>query len=105
MCPAINQLINAIPCFQRKIDGIIKSNDCEEMFAYLDNITVGCAIQQEHFISLVKFLNVAESRNLTLNELKCVYNTGTTDLVRCGIKADTLQSDPKALSSYATTKQ
>ena len=34
-------LKNAVPCFQRIIDRIIKENDCEGTYAYLDNITVG----------------------------------------------------------------
>ena len=33
-------LTNAVPCFQRVIDDIIKSNDCQGTFAYLDNIIV-----------------------------------------------------------------
>ena len=35
------ELKNAVPCFQRIIDRIIKGNDCEGTYAYLDNITVG----------------------------------------------------------------
>ena len=38
-------LTNAVPCFQRIVDDIIKSNGCEGTFAYLDNITVGGATQ------------------------------------------------------------
>ena len=34
-------LKNAVTCFQRIIDRIIKENDCEGTYAYLDNITVG----------------------------------------------------------------
>ena len=34
-------LTNGVPCFQRIIDEIIKSNKCTGTYAYLDNITVG----------------------------------------------------------------
>ena len=45
-------LTNAVPCFQRIVDDIIKSNGCEGTFAYLDNITVGGATQEDHDKSL-----------------------------------------------------
>ena len=38
-------LTNAVPCFQKIVDQIIKSNNCEGTYAYLDNITVGGADQ------------------------------------------------------------
>ena len=41
-------LTNAVPCFQQIVDGIIKSNRSEGIFAYLDNITVGGATQEDH---------------------------------------------------------
>ena len=65
-------LTNAVPCFQRFIDDIIKSNNCEGTFAYLVNITVGGAIQQEHDVNLANFLAVAKKHNLTFNDSKCV---------------------------------
>ena len=48
-------LTNAVPCFQRIVDDIIKSNGCEGTFAYLDNITVGGATQEDHDKNLSKF--------------------------------------------------
>ena len=61
-------LTNAVPCFQRIVDDIIKSNGCEGTFAYLDNITVGGATQEDHDRNLSKFLFVAKIHNLTFNE-------------------------------------
>ena len=48
--------------FKRIIDDIIKSNNCEGTFAYLDNITVGGATQQEHDVNLANFLDVAKKQ-------------------------------------------
>ena len=87
-------LTNAVPCFQRIIDDIIKSNNCKGTFAYLDNITVGGTTQQEHDVNLNRFLAVAKNHNLTFNESKCIYNTDTIDLLGYRIKNGTLQSDP-----------
>ena len=92
-------LTNAVPCFQRIIDDIIKSNNCEGTFAYLDNITVGGATQQEHDVNLANFLDVAKKHNLTFNESKCVYNTDTVDLLGYRIKAGTLKPDPTRVKS------
>ena len=39
-------LKNAVPCFQRIIDRIIKENDCVGTYAYLDNITFGGKTQE-----------------------------------------------------------
>ena len=41
-------LMNAVPCFQQIINNIIKENDCEAIFAHLDNITVCERNQSEH---------------------------------------------------------
>ena len=92
-------LTNAVPCFQRIIDDIIKSNNCESTFAYLDDITVGGATQQEHDVNLANFLDVAKKHNLTLNDSKCVYNTDTVDLLGYRIKAGTLKPDPTRVKS------
>ena len=70
-----------MPCFQRIIDDIIKSNDCKGTFAYLDNITVGGITQQKHNENLEKFLAVAKQQNLTFNESKCMYNSESIDLL------------------------
>ena len=66
-------LTNAVPCFQRIIDNIIKSNNCKGMFAYLHNITVGGTTQQEHNVNLDRFLVVAKSHILTFNESQSVF--------------------------------
>ena len=92
-------LTNAVPCFQRFVDDIIKSNNCEGTFAYVDNITVGGVTQLEHDRNLAKFLAAAKDHNLTFNEPKCVYSTDTVDLLGYRIKAGTLQPDPERVKT------
>ena len=92
-------LTNAVPCFQRIVDDIIKSNKCNGTVAYLDNITVGGKTQQEHDANLQKFLTVAKNCNLTFNESKCVYNTDTVDLLGYRITAGSLQPDPERVKT------
>ena len=92
-------LTNTVSCFQTIIDDIIKSNNCEGTFAYLDNITVGGTTQQEHDVNLANFLAVAKKHNFTFNDAKCVYNTDTVDLLGYRIKAGTLKPDPTRVKS------
>ena len=92
-------LTNAVPCFQKIINDIIKSNNCKDTFAYLDNITVGGTTQQVHDVNLDRFLAVAKSHNLTFNESKCIYNTDTIDLLSYRIKNETLQPDPARIKT------
>ena len=54
-------LTKAVPCFQRIVEDIIKSNGCEGTFSYLDNITFGGATQEDHDKNLSKFLSVAKT--------------------------------------------
>ena len=88
-------LTNAVPAFQRVIDDIIKNNKCDGTVAYLDNITVGGKDQEEHDRNLSKFLAVAKSSNLTLNENKCVYSTDTVDLLGYRICKGVIRPDPE----------
>ena len=92
-------ITNAVPCFQRIVDDIIKSNDSQGTFAYVDNITIGGATQQEHDRNLAKFLTVAKDHSLTFNESKRTYNKDTVDLPCYRIKAVTLQPDPKRVKT------
>ena len=87
-------LTNAVPCFQRIVDDIIKSNGCEGTFAYLDNITVSGATQEDHDKNLSKFLSVPETHNLIFNEAKCAYSTDTIKLLGYVIHNGFLRPDP-----------
>ena len=104
-------LINAVPCFQRIVDDIIEYNGCKGTFAYLDNITVGGATQEDHDKNLSKFLSVSKTHNLTFNEAKCVYSTDTIKLLGYEIHNGCLRRDPdrvktlRELSPPKTTKE
>ena len=88
-------LKNAVPCFQRIINDLIEQNDCKETWAYLDNVTVAGKTKEEHDINLQKFLDVAKTHNITLNDSKCFYSTDTIDLLGYRISRGTLRPDPE----------
>ena len=87
-------LTNAVPCFQRVIDYIIESNNCKGTFAYIDNITICGKTKEEHDQNLKHFLQVAESCNLTFNELKCSYDTAVVRLLGYEIENGKLKPNP-----------
>ena len=88
-------MTNEVPCFQRIIDEIIKSNKCTGTYAYLDNITVGGKTQEEQEANLEKFLKVAKDCNLTLNKDKCVYSAECINLLGYQINSNFLKHDPE----------
>ena len=92
-------LTNGVPCFQRNIDEIIKSNKCTGTYAYLDNITVGGKTQKEHDANLEKFLKVAKDCNLTLNKDKCVYSAECINLLGYQINSGSLKPDPARMET------
>ena len=93
-------LTNTVPCFQRIINNIIKSNGCEGTFAYLDNITVGGTTQEDLDKNLSKFLCVTKTHNLTFNEAKCAYSTDTIKLLGYEIHNCSLRPDPDRVKLY-----
>ena len=55
-----------VPWFQWIIDDIIKRNNCKEIFAYLDNITICGKTKEEHDANLKNFFEATAKDNLTL---------------------------------------
>ena len=89
------ELKNAVPCFQRVIDDIIRVNKCENTYAYLDNITICGKTQEEHDTNLQRFLRVAKECNLTFNDDKSTYSSKTIDLLGYRISQGTIKPDPE----------
>ena len=89
-------LKNAVPCFQRIIDRIIKENNCEGTHAYLDNITVAGKTQEKHDKNLQRFLDVVKKYNLT-NKSKCIFSSTCINLLGYEIMSGTLKPDPERI--------
>ena len=87
-------LKNAVPCFQRIVDDLIKNNHCEATFAYLDNITICGNSKSEHDANLKHFLKVAKDNNLTFNEDKCSFSANSIDLLGYRISKEVIKPDP-----------
>ena len=88
---------NGVAIFQREMDKLIKENDLEATYAYLDNITVCGRDQAHHDSNLEKFLNVAKECNLTYNQAKCEFSTKRLKILGSLVEDGTIKPDPDRL--------
>jgi len=63
-------LTNAVPGRQRTIDYIVRENDLQECYPYLDEMPIAGTNQVEHGRNLQAFYVAASKANLTINEFK-----------------------------------
>lgn len=85
---------NGVACFQRVIDYIIKSENLEGVYAYLDDITICGRNQADHDKNLKKFLLVVRKYNFTINEKKSSYSLKSIKLLGYLIENNALKPDP-----------
>ena len=88
---------NGVATFQRIMDGIITGENLSSTFAYLDNVFICGKTQAEHDQNLGKFLEIANSRNLTYNDEKCVFSTKSLNALGCLISEGSIKPDPERL--------
>ncbi|KAL7644389.1 UNVERIFIED_CONTAM: hypothetical protein RMT77_005219 [Armadillidium vulgare] len=79
------------------MDDIIRSNNLKGTFAYLDDVTICGASQEEHDENLQKFIEIAKSYNMTLNKDKCVFSRETVRLLGYEVTQNELRPDPTRL--------
>ena len=65
---------NGVAVFQRLMDKIIKEEELNDTYPYLDDITVADRTQDEHDSNVKAFLEVVQRRHLTLNHSKSVLS-------------------------------
>jgi len=61
---------NGVSAFQRSIDCFIKRYQLQNVYAYLDDLTVTGETIEEHDLNLKRLLDAAAACNLTFNEDK-----------------------------------
>lgn len=86
---------NGVACFQRAIDEIIRSENLQGTFAYVDNITICGKDLSDHHTNLRKFLDVASKYGLTLNDKKCKYTIETICLLGYEVSNGVVKPDPE----------
>ncbi|XP_064115027.1 uncharacterized protein LOC135221134 [Macrobrachium nipponense] len=63
---------NEVAVFQRTMDKLVKEENLQGAFPYLDNITIAGHTQEQHDQNVQHFLEVINKRNLTLNATKTI---------------------------------
>ena len=70
---------NGVASFQRVMDDIIKREDLNGTYAYIDNVTICGQNQAKHDLNLKEFMNSVVKYGLTLNKNKCLYSLTSID--------------------------
>ena len=91
-------MTNGAAAFQRTMDNFIPEENLEDIFAYLDNITIcGRDDQAHHDENLEKFMEAAKKRNLVFNEGKCVFSTRTISILGSVVSMGEIRRDLERL--------
>ena len=86
--------------FQRVMDDIIKREDLNGTYAYIDNVTICGQNQAEHDLNLKEFMNSMLKYGLTLNKNKCLYSLTSIDLLGYTISKGSVKPDPERLKGF-----
>jgi hypothetical protein len=79
------------------MDNFISEENLEDIFAYLDNITICGRDQAHHDENLEKFIEAAKRRNLVFNEGKCVFSTRTISILGSVVSKREIRPDLERL--------
>ena len=97
-------LTNAVPCFQRIVSHIIKSNTCKDVFNYSDNVTVCGKTKSEHDQNLNHFMEVAKKYNITFNVEKCTFSETSIKLLGYEVSNGSLKPDQDRVAALLSMK-
>lgn len=81
-------------------NAIIKENNLENTFAYLDKITICGQTLEEHEKYLERFMKVTDSNDSTINKTKSVFRQTKISLLGHVIEKDTKQPNPDHLKPF-----
>ena len=95
---------NAVAAFQRKMNELIKTENLEGTFAYLDNLTVGGFCEKDHDDKLPRLLEAAARYNLTFNHDKSILRTDSITLLGYEVSQGCLRPDPHRLQPLRDLK-
>ena len=88
---------NGVAAFQRVIDQIIREENLEATFAYLDNITVAGLSQSELDCNVKLFLSTCEKYGLTLNDSKTISSVRTLNILGYSVSHNCIRPDPERM--------
>ena len=90
-------LTNAVACFQRVMDQLIRDHELKATYSYLDDITICGDSVEEHDRNVQNFMKIAEKYNLILNKDKCRHRMNTVNILGGKISKNCIRPDPSRL--------
>lgn len=88
---------NGVACFQRIMNNIIQKEGLQDIYAFLDDVTICGKSKENHDQNLQKFLNVAEKYSLTLNKEKCKFGMTKINILGYTIERKSIKPDADRL--------
>ena len=88
---------NGVSAFQRTIDKVIKVEELQDTFAFVDNVTVCGMTKEELESNVAAFHKVREKYNLTLNKDKTVLSTTSITILGYTISYQSIRPDQDRL--------
>ena len=79
------------------IDSIIRKEKLEKTRAYLDDVIISGATQEEHDRNLERFISTVKKYGITLNKDKCLFNVQRISLLGHILEKGTKRPDPERL--------
>ena len=89
---------NGVAIFQRTIDNLIKSEELQCVFAYVDNVTVCGNSKEEHDVNLKKVTDAFLKHGFTFNEDKSTICVNEIDLLGYRLSHGKIRPDPERLA-------
>ncbi|CAH8833617.1 unnamed protein product [Trichobilharzia szidati] len=90
---------NGVSCFQRVISQIIRNENLQATFAYLDNITICGENTEQHAKNLARFYEASRKYGLTFNENKSVIGVKQVKLLGYEVSHKMIKPDPDRLQA------
>ena len=88
---------NGVACFQRIMDDIIREENLDDTFAYLDNVTICGRTKAEHDKNLEHFLEIAKKYGLEFNNDKSIFSQRQITLLGYQVSKGVMKPDPERL--------
>ena len=88
---------NGVACFQQILDEIIRCEDLQGTFAYVDDIIVCGHSKEEHDANLESFISAAEKYGLTINRQKSKFAQTRITTLGHVIEDHTISPDPERM--------
>ena len=90
-------MTNGVSAFQRTIDKVIKEEGLNDIFAFVNDLTICGRTKEEHDENVKKFLQMLIKYNFTLNESKTIQFPTSITVLGYTVSYDKISPDRERL--------